>query len=205
MYINNSSESTSRRCTFCGRPEPEPGTLDMYVCVRSPSSSCSFSSLKRVFHDEPWRYSTIPYLGPLKVLVDLIEDLFEGPTKLYKIDKKVTDSIGKEKDMIEDGKKYDDGKPKMGMVFAYFAPALKLVAECGTYGWRKYTDGGEWDKNWDRLTNGKQRYTDAFLRHTMAYLEGEWLDPESGLPHLAHATWSLCAVICYELKERVSE
>lgn len=35
---------------------------------------------------------------------------------------------------------------------------------------------------------------DAMLRHLTAFWAGEWLDPESGLPHLAHAAWH-CSVL----------
>lgn len=41
--------------------------------------------------------------------------------------------------------------------------------------------------NWKTVPDGKQRYLDAFLRHGMATASGEKLDPDSGLPHMAHA------------------
>jgi hypothetical protein len=112
--------------------------------------------------------------------------------------------ISEQNEEEEQGKKFDDGKIKMGMVFSYFAKPLSLIAKCGTYGWRKYAREDEyWDKNWHRLTNGPERYTDAVLRHLMAHLRGEIVDKESGLPHLAHAAWGLCAVIA--LDERIKE
>jgi hypothetical protein len=42
-------------------------------------------------------------------------------------------------------------------------------------------------------------YTDAINRHTMAYLEGEDIDPDSKLPHLAHVLAS--AAILIDAKE----
>ena len=36
-----------------------------------------------------------------------------------------------------------------------------------------------------------ERYYNAFMRHMLAWQLGEDLDPESGLPHLAHATTNL--------------
>ena len=97
-----------------------------------------------------------------------------------------------------EGKKYDNEKTKMGMVFSYFAKPFDLIAKCGTYGSNKYAKEEFWDTNWCKVTNGRQRYTDALLRHLMAYLGGEKLDTESGLPHLAHAAWCICAVMALE-------
>jgi hypothetical protein len=37
--------------------------------------------------------------------------------------------------------------------------------------------------------------TDAAFRHLAAFQEGEDLDPESGLPHLAHAAFHLLALL----------
>lgn len=60
-----------------------------------------------------------------------------------------------------------------------------LVAGYGTrkYGRLNYMKGYEWSKNYD-----------AMQRHLMAFWGGEYLDPESGLPHLAHASWH-CMVL----------
>lgn len=41
--------------------------------------------------------------------------------------------------------------------------------------------------NWQRVPNARQRYFDAAMRHLLAWWNGERLDAESGLPHLAHA------------------
>lgn len=40
--------------------------------------------------------------------------------------------------------------------------------------------------NW-KYVEPKTRYTDALLRHTIAYIRGEKNDPETGISHLAHA------------------
>lgn len=34
-------------------------------------------------------------------------------------------------------------------------------------------------------------FLQSFNRHILAYNRGEWLDPESKLPHLSHAVWNL--------------
>lgn len=59
---------------------------------------------------------------------------------------------------------------------------IKAVAEVRMYGNAKYPDGGS--DNWKQVE--PQRYKDALYRHWLAYLDGEKVDMESGLPHLWH-------------------
>lgn len=49
--------------------------------------------------------------------------------------------------------------------------------------------------NWRRVENLRDRYINAALRHIVAVLRGEWLDSDSGEPHLAHAIASLAFVL----------
>jgi hypothetical protein len=81
------------------------------------------------------------------------------------------------------GTKHDAGKPRYDLL-----PwsALDDVAAVLTYGSKKYAPG-----NWMKVPDGRARYSAAALRHLSAYLRGELLDPESHLPHLAHATCCL--------------
>jgi hypothetical protein len=41
--------------------------------------------------------------------------------------------------------------------------------------------------NWKYVEDGETRYFEALIRHALAYESGQKIDPESGLPHLAHA------------------
>lgn len=77
------------------------------------------------------------------------------------------------------GKKYDGEKPK-----AYLLPpkALIEVAKVLTFGANKYDEN-----NWKKLDNLQNRYTGAALRHILAHMDGEELDDETGLDHIAHA------------------
>lgn len=79
-------------------------------------------------------------------------------------------------------KKFDDGKPPISMINR---EALEQEAHVLAFGASKY--GRE---NWK---NGleEHRLLDAALRHIIAYADGEHVDPESGLSHLAHARCSL--------------
>ena len=95
---------------------------------------------------------------------------------------------------IPKGKKFDQGKPKVGMVLSYFAFALMEVSKVGTYGNQKYGNGYH-DYNWDKVENGQERYKDALMRHLLAAFSGEDRDEESGMLHLAHAAWNVLALI----------
>lgn len=94
----------------------------------------------------------------------------------------------------EPGAKLDAGKNRLGMVLLGFPNALKAVGQVGTYGARKYSDGG-----WKSVPNGQARYTDALLRHEVEFACGEADDEESGLPHLAHAAWNALAALEFYL------
>jgi len=74
--------------------------------------------------------------------------------------------------------KYDDGKSRWELLPF---DALDDVAKVLTYGAKKY-DEHNWAKGmkWSRLLG-------AAMRHLTAWALGERLDPESGLPHLAHS------------------
>jgi len=79
--------------------------------------------------------------------------------------------------MTPDPNKHDHAKPSLSSLLTIAPAAL-------AYGRKKYPSGSE-------LKVSRARYIDATLRHIAAYLSGESTDPESGLPHLAHAACSL--------------
>ena len=64
--------------------------------------------------------------------------------------------------------------------------ALEDVARVLEHGAAKYSEQG-----WREVPDGRARYLAATLRHLSAHMRGEVKDPESGLPHLAHAACSL--------------
>lgn len=76
------------------------------------------------------------------------------------------------------GRKDDGGKPPLGLLPRY---SLEQIAAVLGFGAEKY--GAH---NW-REDIAVQRNLDAALRHIYAANEREDTDPESGLPHLAHA------------------
>jgi hypothetical protein len=93
------------------------------------------------------------------------------------------------------GVKHDAEKPRLDLL-----PwsAVLACADVLTFGATKYGD-----ENWRRVPGGERRFLAASLRHVIAYARGEWLDPESGLPHLAHALSSLMFVFELASKEGV--
>lgn len=89
------------------------------------------------------------------------------------------------------GVKLDAGKPRWSLLpFG----AIRSVVEVLEYGARKYSPG-----NWRLVENARERYFDATLRHLTAWWQGETNDPESGLPHLAHA--ACCVLFLLALEE----
>jgi len=77
------------------------------------------------------------------------------------------------------GRKDDQGKLRWSLLPWDSVKDVVKVLEAGA---KKYGDD-----NWKMVEGGRTRYFDALLRHLMAWREGERLDVETGLPHLAHA------------------
>ena len=86
------------------------------------------------------------------------------------------------------GVKHDGGKARISIIQGL---AIEQVMKVGEFGAKKYGDHN-YRKGMDVT-----RYLDACFRHAFV----EWLfkgvdnDPESGLPHLAHAAWNLLAAL----------
>jgi hypothetical protein len=74
------------------------------------------------------------------------------------------------------------GDVRVQGLFPGCGPAMLEVARVLTFGASKYGAN-----NWQTLANFTDRYYAAILRHLFAHGGGETKDPESGLPHLAHA------------------
>lgn len=90
-----------------------------------------------------------------------------------------------------DGKKFDEGKPELGLVPKSLIWAIGAIL---TFGAKKY-GAHNWRKGlaWSRAYN-------ATLRHLTAWWDGENLDKESGKSHLHHAACELAFLIEYEEK-----
>ena len=91
-----------------------------------------------------------------------------------------------------EGMKFDNGKPDYSLLpFAAVDEVVKVL----TYGAAKY------DRfNWEKVE--AVRYQAATMRHFSTHMQGEKLDPESGISHLAHAICSLLYLLDFELKDK---
>lgn len=112
-----------------------------------------------------------------------------GKVKKARVPKQATDD--------DQSAKADKGKLELSLV----NPELvKAVAEVRMYGTEKYGDS----ENWRKVE--PKRYVDALYRHLLAYIEGNEVDEESGLSHLAHMACNLSFLLDKEyLKEHESE
>jgi len=93
----------------------------------------------------------------------------------------------------EIGRKFDDGKLRYHLILPLWLKALVSIL---TFGAKKYD---EYD--WMHVDNAKDRYYSAMMRHIEAWRSGEWLDKESGLPHLWHAFTNLAFLIYFDNKK----
>jgi hypothetical protein len=87
--------------------------------------------------------------------------------------------------------KQDDGKAPMGDLDL---TVLRVVAAVYGHGNKKYAT----DNHLNPSTASVRRYVGACLRHLEARQRGEMLDPESNMPHLAHAICSLMIALRHD-------
>ena len=85
-------------------------------------------------------------------------------------------------EVVEEFMKFDTDKLRYDLVPP---SAIKGLAEVLTYGAKKYAPN-----NWKNCKE-LDRYVGAAMRHFEAYRAGEFFDPETGLPHLAHTMTNL--------------
>jgi hypothetical protein len=94
---------------------------------------------------------------------------------------------------ITTGRKDDSSKIRMDLLPF---DSLEEISKVLTFGAKKYAPN-----NWKFVENPVERYEAAMLRHISAYKQGELLDSETGLPHLAHAACCLMFLISFTTKE----
>lgn len=93
------------------------------------------------------------------------------------------------------GAKFDGGKTRMDLLMCGCAKSLEQVAKVLTFGAKKYADD-----NWRLVSDAKKRYNAALHRHLNSYYQGEKIDQETGLSHLAHAQCCLTFLLEFELE-----
>ena len=88
--------------------------------------------------------------------------------------------------------KFDAGKLPYHLVPWDAMDCIVKVLQFGAakYGERNWEQGGHWLRNFS-----------ALIRHVSAWVQGEDLDPESGLPHLAHAGCCILFALAFQLRK----
>lgn len=100
--------------------------------------------------------------------------------------------------MGEEGIKYDTDKPRLAEMIIDFKEPLLALCKVWEYGADKYSKS-----NWKLVDNGKDRYTNAMLRHLLQE-EDKDKDDESGLLHASHIAFNALARLYFILKEKRS-
>lgn len=90
--------------------------------------------------------------------------------------------------------KWDNGKIRYELVPL---SAIEALGKVMTFGATRY--GIE---TWRLLPKANDRYYAATLRHLFAYRNGEYLDKDSGMPHLFHALTNIAFLIELNLAEQ---
>ena len=94
------------------------------------------------------------------------------------------------------GLKYDDEKLRYDLLpWECIEDIVKIL----NFGAKKYAPN-----NWQKVPDPKNRYFAALIRHIVAWFKGEKIDPESGLPHLAHAGCCILFLMWFD-KEKKNE
>lgn len=97
---------------------------------------------------------------------------------------------------MEVGTKYDDGKPRLAEMVIDFKKPLLELCKVWEFGANKYSKS-----NWKLVDNGKDRYTNAMLRHLLQEDDNP-IDDESGLPHASHIAFNALARLYFILQEK---
>jgi len=93
------------------------------------------------------------------------------------------------------GRKLDNGKTRMDLLMCGCPKSLEQVAKVLTFGAKKYADN-----NWRLVPDAQKRYHAALHRHLNAYYQGDKIDSETGLSHLAHALCCLHFLLEFEVQ-----
>lgn len=96
------------------------------------------------------------------------------------------------------GVKHDTGKPLVGDLIQDFKEPLLELCKVFEHGMKTYGLG-----NWKELEDGKDRLTNAMIRHFLK--EDEVYDEETGLLHAAQVFFNAGGRLYYILKELKEE
>lgn len=92
----------------------------------------------------------------------------------------------------QSGMKFDGNKPRYSLLPK---GAVNSVIEVLEFGAKKYSAD-----NWQEVDNAKERYYNAAMRHIDLWWNGEKLDSETNVHHLAHAATNLFFLMWFDNK-----
>ena len=112
----------------------------------------------------------------------------------FKIDqsKSLNDQYAEIEQVRQSGMKFDSNKPRHSLLPK---GAVNSVIEVLEFGAKKYSAD-----NWQEVDNAKERYYNAAMRHIDLWWNGEKLDPETNVHHLAHAATNLFFLMWFDNK-----
>lgn len=98
------------------------------------------------------------------------------------------------------GNRMNVGKAQWSLMLRRMWPALREVVRVTEFGAKKYAPDGWWNRDLD-----DQETCTSAQNHLFAVMSGTYIDaagqvhhgqndPESGLPHWAHAAWNMLAI-----------
>lgn len=139
-----------------------------WVCLGEPATIRNSFTLTRDF-------SPIPGTPPT-------ENPITAPDKIFYVDP----ATGGKKEV------------KLAQLGAIDPTSILVLAEVAGYGAQKYEqdDSSKATYNYLKGYPWSLNFNSA-QRHLLAFWSGENLDPESGLPHLAHAAWQCLALLSF--------
>lgn len=95
---------------------------------------------------------------------------------------------------MREGIKYDADKPRLAEMIIDFKEPLLELCKVWEFGANKYSKS-----NWKLVDNGKDRYTNAMLRH-LVQEDNNLIDDESELLHASHIAFNALARLYFILK-----
>lgn len=157
--------------------------------AENPNGPCEDehgNTLRSVIHAEDCALRSLPVASPSDNLhLFVTHEPCPSCIKCFAQELLPKVDIKKHIHIVSSGMKFDDGKLRYDLIPSIATEGLAAVL---TYGAKKYKPD-----NWRSVE--PQRYVGAFDRHWHAYLQGELIDKESGLPHLAHCMTNLAFLL----------
>lgn len=107
-----------------------------------------------------------------------IEELDNGDFNVTSDDPKISEDWQQKMDTSNNqADRFNEGKPEYSYIdLSCLEPCARVLE----FGARKYSRNN-WKKGMPL-----NKIVDSMLRHIAALQRGEWIDPESGLPHIGH-------------------